>query len=173
MHFREANIEDIDALVNLYTAVARHEGGIARIEKEISRDYVNDFFQKTREAGFMIVCEHPEENGSLVAEIHAYKPGIAVFDHVWSDLTIVVHPLFQKKKLGRTIMTIFLDEIARNRPDIGRVELFVRESNARAIALYESLGFRIEGRFEMRIRTTTRQYEADIAMSWQNPNFEF
>jgi len=90
-----------------------------------------------------------------------------------SELTLVVHPQFQGRKIGRTLFTIFLEEIGRNRPDIGRIELVTRESNAKAIALYQSLGFRIEGRLEMRIRTTGHAYEADIPMGWQNPNFEF
>jgi ribosomal protein S18 acetylase RimI-like enzyme len=49
----------------------------------------------------------------------------------------------------------------------------VRETNLKAIAFYQSLGFRIEGRFEMRIKTTQKIYEADIPMMWQNPNYEF
>ena len=89
------------------------------------------------------------------------------------EVTILVHPKFQGKKVGRTILTIFLEEIARNRMDIGKVELVARESNLKAIELYQSLGFRIEGRLEMRIRTPERTYEADIPMGWQNPNFEF
>jgi putative acetyltransferase len=90
-----------------------------------------------------------------------------------TDLTIAVHPEFQGKKIGRTLFTIFLEEIATNRPDIGKVELITRESNLRAIQLYQSLGFRIEGRLEMRIKTPEGNYEADIPMGWQNPNFEF
>jgi putative acetyltransferase len=70
-------------------------------------------------------------------------------------------------------MSIFLEEIVRNRTDVGKVELIVRESNVGAIALYQSLGFRIEGRLEMRIRTPSRCYEADIPMGWQNPSYEF
>ena len=123
--------------------------------------------------GLIIVAEHPNHPDQVIAEIHAYKPGIQVFDHVLTDLTIVVHPDFQGRRIGRTILTIFLEEVARNHPDIGRVELIARESNEKAIALYQSLGFLIEGRLEMRIKTTDRHYEADIPMGWQNPNFEF
>jgi ribosomal protein S18 acetylase RimI-like enzyme len=86
---------------------------------------------------------------------------------------LVVDPDFQGKKIGRTILMIFLDEIVKNRPDIGKVELIARESNQRAIALYQSVGFLIEGRLEMRIKAADGYYEADIPMGWQNPNFEF
>jgi putative acetyltransferase len=46
------------------------------------------------------------------------------------------------------------------------VELIARESNARAIGLYESLGFRREGRLEGRVRRPDGVVEADIPMAW-------
>jgi putative acetyltransferase len=107
----------------------------------------------------------------LIAEIHAYKSGLVVFAHVLGELTIVVHPDFHGKKIGRTIFTIFLEEIVRTRPDVLKVELVARESNAKAIRLYESLGFLIEGRLEMRIKRPDGNFEADIPMGWENPEF--
>jgi ribosomal protein S18 acetylase RimI-like enzyme len=173
MRYRTATIEDLDRLLKLYKTVASTEGGIARLESEITRTYISSFLEKSLETGLIIVGENPNDENELVAEIHAYKAGIKVFDHVLGDLTIVVHPQFQGRKLGRTILTIFLEEVGRNRPDVGKVELIARESNERAIALYQSMGFLIEGRLEMRIRTADRYYEADIPMGWQNPNYEF
>jgi ribosomal protein S18 acetylase RimI-like enzyme len=173
MHIRIALSDDLSKIKQLYKAVAREEGGIARLEHEITDDYIGNFVSRSLDSGFILVTEHPNNPDELVAEIHAYKPGPAVFDHILSDLTIVTHPDFQGKKYGRTILTIFLEQIALNRPDIGRIELMVRESNHKAIKFYQSLGFRIEGRFEMRIRTTQKTYEADIPMMWQNPNYEF
>lgn len=173
MRYRTAQIEDLDRLIRLYRSVARTEGGIVRLEHEITDSYIRNFLEKSLATGLIIVGEHPDNPEELIAEIHAYKSGIQAFAHVLGDLTIVVHPEFQGKKIGRTILTIFLEEIGRNRPEIGRVELIARESNQKAIALYQSLGFLIEGRLEMRIKTTDQHYEADIPMGWQNPNFEF
>lgn len=173
MHIRTADIDDLHKIKVLYKEVARHGDGIARLEPEITEEYVHHFITKSLASGLILVAVHPEDPEQLIAELHAYKPGIRVFDHVLSELTLVVHPQFQGKKIGRTIFTIFLEEVARNRPDIGRVELISRESNLKAIALYQSLGFRIEGRFEMRIKSVHGAYEVDIPMGWQNPNFEF
>jgi len=173
MRFRTADIDDLNRLIKLYKNVAREEGGIARLEHEITEDYVKDVIIKSLASGLIIVGENPDDPDELVAEIHGYKSGISVFEHVLGDVTILVHPKFQGKKIGRTILTIFLEEIGRNRMDIGKVELIAREGNMKAIQLYQSLGFRIEGRLEMRIRTPDRNYEADIPMGWQNPNFEF
>lgn len=173
MHFRTADLNDLQKIKDLYTDVARHEGGIARRAGEVTTAYVENFICKSLDSGLIVVGEHPDDPQKLVAEVHASKAGIRSFDHVLGDLTLVVHPDFQGKRVGRTIFTIFLEEVARNRPDVGKVELITREGNHRAIKLYESLGFRIEGRLEMRIRTPEGGLEADIPMGWVNPNFEF
>jgi len=173
MVYRTADMSDLQRLLNLYKIVAREEGGIARLEHEVTEEYVKNFLQKSLAMGVIVVGENPDSPEELVASIHGYKAGIKVFEHVLGDVTLVVHPGFQGKKIGRTILTIFLEEIGYNRMDIGKVELITRESNGKAIQLYESLGFRVEGRMEMRIKTTHNTYEADIPMGWQNPNFEF
>jgi ribosomal protein S18 acetylase RimI-like enzyme len=173
MHIRTAALDDLDKIKSLYQAVARQGDGLARREDEITDAYIQNFLEKSIEHGLILVAIHPDDPEAFIGEMHAYKPGIQVFKHVYSDLTIAVHPDFQGKKTGRTLFTIFLEEVGRNRPDIGRVELVTRESNLRAIKFYQSLGFRIEGRLEMRIRTKSGLYEADIPMGWQNPNFEF
>ncbi|MFZ6010697.1 MAG: GNAT family N-acetyltransferase, partial [Bacteroidota bacterium] len=171
MYIRTAEMEDLPKIRSLYKDVARGGDGLARLEHEVTDDYIKNFITKSLATGLILVAEHPDDPERLVAEIHAYKPGIQVFNHVLSDLTIAVHPEFQGKKVGRTIFTIFLEEIGLNRTDIGRVELISRESNKKAIQFYQSLGFAIDGRFEMRIKNKDGAYEADIPMSWQNPNF--
>lgn len=173
MHFREATYDDLTRIMILYKAVGSVPGGIARSEAEVTESYVSNFLKKSIKDGLIIVCEHPDIPEVLVAELHAYRSELAAFRHVYSDLTIAVHPDHQGKKIGRTIFTIFLEEIVRNRSDVGKVELVTREGNTRAINLYRSLGFVIEGRMEMRIKTPSGGYEADIPMGWQNPNFEF
>jgi ribosomal protein S18 acetylase RimI-like enzyme len=173
MQFRTAQIEDWPKIKQLHTEVAKQKNGIARWEHEVTDDYVKHFMGKALERGLMIIAEHPHDPEQIIGEIHASTSKVHVFRHLMADLTIAVHPEFQGKKIGRTLFTIFLEEIATNRPDIGKVELFTRESNLRAISLYQSLGFSIEGRLEMRIKTPDGNYEADVAMGWQNPNFEF
>jgi ribosomal protein S18 acetylase RimI-like enzyme len=173
MRYRTADADDLPRLVKLYKAVARVEGGIARLEHEVTEEYVKNFLYKSLANGIIIVGENPDNADELIASIHGYKAGIKVFDHVLGDVTILVHPKFQGKKIGRTILTIFLEDIGHNRMDIGKVELIAREGNLKAIQLYQSLGFKVEGRMEMRIKTPHHTYEADIPMGWQNPNYEF
>jgi len=173
MTYRTALFDDWPMIKQLHLAVSKQKTGIARWEHEVTDEYVQGFMKKALDGGLMIIAEHPHDSSRVIAEIHASKQKIHVFSHLMSELTIAVHPEFQGKKIGRTLFTIFLEEIATNRPDIGKVELYARESNQRALQLYQSLGFRIEGRMEMRIRTPDGNYEADIPMGWQNPNFDF
>jgi ribosomal protein S18 acetylase RimI-like enzyme len=173
MHLREATPDDAQAIFHLYKSVSAVKGGIARLSEEITMDYVSDFVRKSVDNGLIIVCEDTDAPEKVIGEIHGYKNDLAVFRHVLGNLTMVVDPAHQGKKIGRTLLTIYLSEIAGHHPEIGKVELICRESNAKAIQLYQAVGFRIEGRMEMRIRTTAGTYEADIPMGWQNPGFEF
>jgi len=174
MYLRIATQEDTGRIKTLYKKVSNSEGsGLARIENEITEEYINHFIEKSLAKGLIIVAEHPDDPEQLIGEIHGYPSEVDAFKHVMSEFMIAVQPDFQGKKIGRTLFTIFLEEIGKNRTDIGKVELFVRESNVKAIQLYQSMGFLIEGRMEMRIKTKAGLFEADIAMGWQNPNFEF
>jgi ribosomal protein S18 acetylase RimI-like enzyme len=173
MHIRTAEIEDLSRIRQLYQEVSRKPGGIPRAEHEVTDEYVRHFLEKSVGSGLILVAEHPEKADTLIAEMHAYQPGPEVSAHVLSDLTIVVHPDFQGRKIGRTLFTIFLEEVGLNRPEIGKVELIARESHEGTIRFYQSFGFLIEGRLEMRIKTPDGHYEAEIPMGWQNPNYEF
>src|SRR5215213_1499038 len=105
MYIRTAEINDLQKIKTLYQAVAREGNGIARTEDEITDQYIENFITRSLDGGLIIVAENPSNPDELIGEIHAYKPGIEVFDHVLSEITIVVHPEFQSKKIGRTIFT--------------------------------------------------------------------
>jgi ribosomal-protein-alanine N-acetyltransferase len=57
---------------------------------------------------------------------------------------IAVHPRERRRGLGRQLLGVLLDDAARRALRI--VVLEVRPSNAEAIGLYESFGFRVVGR---------------------------
>ena len=57
---------------------------------------------------------------------------------------LMVHPDFQGRGIGRALLDAALD-IADNWLMLLRVELTVFTDNARAIALYQSAGFEVEG----------------------------
>lgn len=119
----------------------------------------------SRESGIELVALD-KNSGDIVGELHAYQLRLKVFDHILGNLTIAIDLKFQGKGIGRSLFSEFFALIKKEYPEIIRVELIVRESNKRAIALYKSFGFQIEGKMNCRIRGTTGQLEADIPMTW-------
>jgi putative acetyltransferase len=148
--------------------VATQKGGIAREFDEITDDYIKKNLDNALANGKIVVAE---VNGQLVGSLHGYKPEPKVFHHVLSDLTIAVHPDFQGKSIGKQLFSSFLTSVKNTLSSIARVELFVRESNTRAINLYKSLGFVQEGKLAKRIKAVNGTLEADIQMAWFNPNY--
>ena len=161
---------DEGGIPGLYRAVAMQPGGIARSYDETDGEYIHGLLSLGLSSGIILVVDHPQKNNALVGEIHAHRGRLQVFTHVLGELTVAVHPEFQGRGIGRGLFRVLLDEVQSAHPEILRVELFARESNARAIALYESLGFVKEGRFGQRV-ATNGTYIADIPMAWFNPAF--
>jgi ribosomal protein S18 acetylase RimI-like enzyme len=161
IHYAVAS--DLEGIKALYQNVARQGGGIARTEDEITDDYIRHNLDTSISRGISYVAKVDEQ---IVGEIHAYPPFPQLFAHILSDLTIAVHPDFQGTGVGRAIFSALLDEVKQHRLHILRVELFVRQSNLKAITFYQSLGFEIEGHFQQRVRRPDGDLEADIPMAW-------
>jgi len=164
-----STLMDIDAIVALYRRVAAIKGGLARIDSEITRGYVENFVRQSLGTGFSLVARM-DSVSPIVGEIHTYALGPQVFAHVLGELTIAVDPDHQGQGIGKALFTHLLDIIKKERPDILRVELIARESNRKALAFYQTLGFQIEGKMEGRIRSVDGSFEADIPMAWHRPS---
>ena len=164
MIIRRSSNRDLPRIRRLYERVAARPGGIARLENEISDEYIEAFHRNAERQGLELVAE--TRSGEIVAEMHAYTPGPFCFSHVLSELTIVVDPEYQGQGLGRELFERFLAIVRREFLGIQRVELIARESNGGAIRFYESLGFRREGALRGRIRNIDGSYECDIPMAW-------
>ncbi|MBN3063472.1 ribosomal protein S18-alanine N-acetyltransferase [Pectobacterium aquaticum] len=89
------------------------------------------FISNQGERYFNLKLEH---DGQLAA----YAITQVVLDEA-TLFNIAVHPDHQRQGLGRQLLEHLIDEMERR--GILTLWLEVRESNARAIALYESLGF--------------------------------
>lgn len=169
---RKAVRADLEKIFDLYRLVSKTIGGLARTENEITKDYVKRFVEKSLVNGVQFVILDELDNDKIIAEIHCYKLEPSVFGHILSELTIAVHPEYQRKGIGKKLFETILDHIIRSRNDVFRVELVARESNEKAIKLYETIGFQREGRFVNRLRNDEHNFEADIPMAWFNPNFK-
>ncbi|MEM1339355.1 MAG: N-acetyltransferase [Bacteroidota bacterium] len=166
IEIRKANTQQVDPLFNLYRAVAGLKDGLIRRPDEITQDYVAGFLGKSQENGLCLVAHFMDE---VIGEIHATTPGIFAFQHLLTDLTIVVHPNYQGKGVGRKLFALFLDTIQNEYSHILRVELYTREHNHRNIKFYESLGFVNEGRQHQKIYSSHERLETPLHMAWFNP----
>ena len=96
-----------------------------------------------------------EENGSLIG----YAGMLTVLDT--ADITnVAVLPAFRCQGLARELMTALI--AAAKAQGVTRLQLEVRESNTAARALYESLGFTVDGK---RKRYYRRPDEDAVLMS--------
>jgi ribosomal protein S18 acetylase RimI-like enzyme len=163
---RAATAGDHDQILALYREVGAVPDGIARTPDEVTDAYIESFMHKAAASGLEFVWE---EQGRIRGEIHASCVGIASLAHLLTELTIAVAPACQGQGVGRALFRALLDAVIGQMPHITRVELFVRESNTRARALYASLGFVEEGRLRARVNNARGVAETDIVMGWLRP----
>ena len=156
------------SILTLYSDVADIPEGIIRHPDEITTDYVSDFMDKSLNHGLILVAMHENQ---VVGEIHAYTPGIFAFQHILTDLTVVVSPDYQHKGIGRKLFERFLVTVNKYMTHILRIELFTREHNERNVGFYKSLGFVDEGRQDRKILMPDGTFETPLHMAWFNPDY--
>ena len=143
-------------------AIARIPGRLASRPDEIADDAVRESIAALNERGrgmFLVA----EDAGTIVGHAHLEALALAVTAHV-VRLTIAVQEGHQGRGVGRALMNELL-RWAREAPQVEKVELQVRASNDRAIALYRSLGFVEEGRKTRRLKIGPNEYLDDVYMA--------
>ncbi len=156
-------------LIRLYKDIAEISGGIIRIKNDIDKDYVFGFLTRSINKGLILVALI---NGKIIGEIHAYTPDIYAFQHLLTDLTIVIDPKYQRKGIGRQLFEEFLRIVKEKFYHILRIELYVREHNTQNVKFYESLGFINEGRQKHKIYKSKSEFETPLHMAWFNPDYK-
>lgn len=160
-----AHMGDAPAVLQLCQDVAAVEGSLARAADEFSPEYVHDLMVRSLESGVVLVARTANDS-SLAGMVHACVLSPRAFGHVLGELTIAVHPRSQGRGIGRALIGALVDVVVNTLPHVRRIELIARESNTKAISIYEDFGFRVEGRLEGRISAGNDQYEADVPMAW-------
>lgn len=165
---KPAELSDESQLFELYKRVSKVPDGIIRKRDEISRNYISGFLRASIDSGLILVglLDH-----KIVGEIHAYTPNIYAFQHMLSDLTIVIDPDYQGQGIGRTLFEKFLNKVKVDCRYILRIELYVREQKDQTVSFYKSLGFINEGRQKNKIFSSKSKFETPLHMAWFNPNY--
>jgi RimJ/RimL family protein N-acetyltransferase len=158
---RRARPADAASIRDVYRAAAE-QGTLARMPDEVDDAYVAHFMAAATD-GIEVVAEI---DGKVVGELHASRLEPRIFAHGLGDLTIAVHPSQQGKGIGRRLFEEFFRIVRDEMPEIHRVELYAWDGNQGAIRLYESLGFKFEGRLLRRVRTDSGEWRDDVIYGW-------
>lgn len=157
---RRAVKSDAATLCAAEQATALIPGRLISRPQELQVDAFERKIELLEQGGVYLVAE---SEGTPVGHALLEPMTLIALAHVVS-LTIVVHPGYLGRGIGTTLMTALMDW-AESQPHVEKVELRVRATNTRAIALYQRFGFVEEGRFEQRIRLPDGSYIADVSMA--------
>lgn len=162
LSIRQARTEDAALLAAAERLIARVPGRLASRPDEILDDAMRRKIVELvgNERGAFLVAER---DGTMVGHAHLEPLALAVTAHV-VRLTIAVHEGHQGRGVGRALMEALL-AWARSNAGVEKVELQVRASNERALALYRSLGFVEEGRKTRRLKLGDGEYVDDVYMA--------
>ncbi len=163
VEIRRSGIADLVGIHGLYQRAVDTPDGLIRRKDEIDHAYIEGFLKQSMESGLSLVALHADD---VVGEIHAYTPPIFAFQHLLTDLTIVVDPDHQGQGIGSRLFSQFLNTVKFEMPDISRIELYTREHNLRNVKFYERMGFVNEGRQQNKIFVSTGQFETPLHMAW-------
>jgi RimJ/RimL family protein N-acetyltransferase len=160
MNIRAAQESDAEVLAEAeYQTALVEEGLLVAKPYEIP---VTAFRSKIRELAAHGLYAVLESEGRPIGHLILEPLGLESIGHV-AQLTVVVHPGHTGKGHGRALMRHAITW-TRQSDQIEKIELRVRSTNARAIALYESLGFVREGVLRNRVKLQSG-YADDICMA--------
>lgn len=170
IQIRLATESDISSIQELYRAVAT-TGGLARKETEITFEYIAEFVGKSLKSGLILVACAPENVSQIIGELHGYRLGPEIFAHVLENVTMAVHPEYQGKGIGRSLLQHFQSEISQHHRHFLKIELKCFSTNEKALNLYQKYGFKVEGRQEKRVQLAPGLFADGLALAWFNPNY--
>lgn len=157
------------SIARIYGEVAGKVQGIVRRPDEITQTYIFSLLNKPENECIFLVVE--DDDMEIIGFGHAEKPGLAAYNHILSNYTIVVDPEVQKKGIGRGIFMGFLEYLATNRSDIKRLEMEV-EHDPDKIKLFEGTGFMLEAIIKDRVIGPDGKFYDQVLMAWENPNYK-
>lgn len=163
-NIRPSTLDDAAAILAVYKAAARQGAGILRREHEVTEAYIHHNLTNSLATGLSLVvlCD-----GVVVGELHGWARPVRQLAHVLSDISIAIDPVAQGSGLGRALFEALIAGVRRDMAHIRVLELFCREDNARAISLYETMGFVLEGRLVNRVALEDGSYKDDLIMGLQ------
>ncbi len=159
---RKARVEDTYTIVTAEQEIAGTPGYFCSQPSELSEENVVKMITKLGESekGIYLVAEC---DGKIIGHAFLETLHLKSICHV-AQLSACVHHGWQEKGIGTALMQHIIDW-AKQAELIEKIELNVRASNTRAIALYKKMGFVEEGRLKNRIKIDKSHYIDDVLMA--------
>jgi putative acetyltransferase len=166
---RPASVSDAEASIELDRVLARDGRGMVLTEAQVrsvadERLRIDKMYAAWSAGDATLLCfaEVPGIAG-LAGSSSLQQLAPARCKHV-GILAVGVHPATQRLGLGRALMQYLIDH-ARQYPELERLELYVRNDNTRARALYHSLGFTHEGTRQRFVKLEDGSYVDDLILA--------
>lgn len=169
MEIRRAKAADAHAIYLAQREIAQTPGVFCSEPSELSEQGVIKTIETLAKAhaGIFLVAE---KEGQIVGHAFIEPLRLKSICHV-AELSIVVHEGWQERGIGTALMHHIIDWAKYFSETIEKIELSVRASNTRAIALYKKMGFVEEGRLKNRVKVNNI-YIDDILMALNVKNIE-
>ena len=107
------------------------------------------------------------DGGKIIGMLDSWTDRRARVKHV-TTFAMSVDPDRAKQGIGTALLKQFINWVAKN-PRLEKIELHVHADNAAAIALYEKVGFAVEGTRKRAIKYDDNRFIDDILMAyWPN-----
>lgn len=159
---RKATVEDAHAIVTAEKEIAATPGYFCSQPCELNEQNVIKTITSMAESqkGIYLVVEC---DGKIVGHAFLAPLPLKSICHV-AQLSIGVHHGSQEKGIGTALMQELIAWAKQSRT-VEKIELNVRASNSRAIALYKKMGFVEEGRLKNRVKVNENHYIDDVLMA--------
>ncbi len=159
---RKAKIEDAQAITAAAKEIAQTPGYFCSEPDELTeRNFIKTIQALSEsEKGIYLVAECEKK---IIGHAFLEPMPLNLLSHV-TQLTIGIHNGYQEKGIGTVLMEALIKWVKQS-ATIEKIELNVRASNHRAIALYKKMGFVEEGRLKKRIKINSNHYIDDILMA--------
>lgn len=166
---RRFRAADAPALAAMLQRVARAGEGVVSDEDEVQSDeaaLTRSMVRLVRGAGPGVrgLALVAEADGALIGEVSVRRHRPRRLHHI-GHFGLSVDPAWQGRGVGRALMESALAWARRRGSGLLRLDLAVLADNARAVALYESLGFRREGVRERFVREGDGRLRDDLLMA--------
>lgn len=105
-------------------------------------------------------------NDEIIGSVNILQLKGRKISHI-AELNISVHKDYRNMHIGKSLLDLALNKIKR-KEDIRKIILYVFENNYRAIHLYSSFGFKIEGALIDYVNLGANKFENLLAMGLFN-----